>query len=210
MASIHDIPANKLTEELAVELKSIKELTPPEWSIFVKTGSHKERPPVNPDWWYVRSASILRTIYKNGPVGVSKLRSKYGGRKNRGSRPEKFTKGSGSVIRKILQQLQTAQLVSFKDKGVSKGRIISPKGQAILDKVSNKLAKELKIKIEVKQVTSKAKKPIIKEAKKVEAPVEEKEKKTTKKKPSEKKEAPKKEDKKSESKPKEEIKEAKE
>ena len=46
-------------------------------------------------------------IYRHGPIGVSKLRTKYGGKKNRGHKPEHFYKGSGSVARKVLQQFET-------------------------------------------------------------------------------------------------------
>ena len=114
MVSINDVPADKLNQALVAELKSVKEITPPEWAMFIKTGAHRERPPVEPDWWYIRTASILRTVCKDGPIGVSKLRSRYGGRRNRGTRPEKFTKGSGAIIRKILQQLQAAGFLETK------------------------------------------------------------------------------------------------
>ena len=109
--SVFDVDAQKLVEKVAAELKKIKEMEAPEWSQFVKSGAHKERPPQREDWWYIRSASILRTIYKKGPVGVSKLKSKYGGAKNRGVKPHRFTKASGKVIRTILQQLEDAELV---------------------------------------------------------------------------------------------------
>ena len=69
---------NKLIDSI----KKVKEIKAPEWSIFVKTGVHKERPPVNPEWWVVRAASVLSKVNKNGPVGTNKLAKQYGGRKN--------------------------------------------------------------------------------------------------------------------------------
>jgi small subunit ribosomal protein S19e len=54
----------------------------PEWAIFVKTGVHKERPPIQEDWWQIRAADVLRTIERMGPIGTQKLRTKYGGKKN--------------------------------------------------------------------------------------------------------------------------------
>jgi len=142
MVSVFDAHAGKLAKEVAEALKAKKELTPPKWSSFVKTGVHKERPPQQKDWWYIRAAAVLRTIYKEGPIGISKLRSKYGGKKNRGSKPEKFRKGSGSVIRKIVQQLEAAGLIKYKKEGVNKGRIITPAGVSILNKAAAKISKE--------------------------------------------------------------------
>ncbi len=133
---IEDIPTSKLIEKTAEELKKINEIKPLEWAKFVKTGRHKERPPVSKDWWYVRAASILRKTYVLGPIGVSKLRRKYGGRKNRGHKPERTYKGSGSIVRKILQQLEKAQLIQQVNKKGHKGRIISSKGKSLLDKIS--------------------------------------------------------------------------
>jgi len=132
MKESYNTPVNELIEKTAQELKKIKEIKPPAWEGYVKTGVSRERPPVKKDWWYTRSASILRKVYKLGPIGTSKLRTKYGGRKNRGVKPERFYKGSGSIIRKILQQLETAGLIMKKDKGVHKGKIITAKGKELL------------------------------------------------------------------------------
>ena len=140
MVSLHDVPANKLNTQLKEDLKEVKEVSPPEWHIFVKTGMHKERPPMQKDWWFVRAASILRTVAKDGPVGVSKLRSKYGGSKNRGVKRHKFTKSSGNIIRKILQQLEAAKLIQQVPKTeIHKGRILTSQGQSLLDKTANKI-----------------------------------------------------------------------
>lgn len=134
--SIKDVHPQELTKRLSEELKGIDEIKPPNWSNFVKTGPHKERPPEQPDWWYLRSASILRHVFEKGPIGVSRLRSYYGGRKKRGSSPEKFTKGSGKIVRTVLQQLEKAELVEVID---GKGRKIAPKGMSLLDNLSNKI-----------------------------------------------------------------------
>ena len=135
MASINDIGPEKANKKLAIELKKIKVINPPSWSAFVKTGNHNERPPENPDWWFVRAASILKNIYNHGPVGVSKMRTRYGGRKNRGRKPERFARASGNIIRKIVQQLEAAELIK-ESTTQRKGRIIAPKGQSLLDKAS--------------------------------------------------------------------------
>jgi len=137
MTSIKKISPKEANDILAQELKKMKGIEAPEWSNFVKTGNHKQRPPENPDWWYVRAASILRNIYTHGPVGVSRMRMRYGGRKNRGRKPEKFVRASGNIIRKITQQLRNSDLIKLSN-GDKKGNIITSKGQSMLDKVGKK------------------------------------------------------------------------
>ncbi|MCD6126806.1 MAG: 30S ribosomal protein S19e [Methanomicrobia archaeon] len=134
MTTVYDVPADKLIEKLKEELKTMKEITPPEWSKFVKTSSSKERLPDQEDWWYIRAASILRKIYIYGPVGVSRLRTAYGSKKNRGHKPERFRKASGAIIRRILQQLEEADLVKSET-----GRVITPKGRSLLDRISKEI-----------------------------------------------------------------------
>ncbi len=129
---MYDTDAKTVIDNAAQELKKL--IKQPEWTPFVKTGTHKERPPADKDWFYTRAASILRTIALKGPIGTAKLRAKYGGRKNRGVKPEKFYKGSGNIIRKALQELDKAGLTVKAEKGVHKGRIITAKGQSLLAK----------------------------------------------------------------------------
>jgi len=128
----------KLIQKVAVYLKENKVIEPPPWAPFVKTGVHKERPPQDPDWWYIRAAAIMRKLYIRGPIGVSRLRTLYGGRHRRGHRPPKFAKGSGAIIRKILQQLEGAGLVQKADK---KGRILTPKGRELLEEAAKVVLK---------------------------------------------------------------------
>lgn len=137
MAAVRDVPADKFISKLKEELKKVKEVKPLEWSKFVKSGAHRERPPEQLDFWYVRAASILRRIYLNGPVGTNRLRTFYGGRKRRGHKPAKFMRSGGSIIRKILSQLEKAELVE-KNK---KGRKISNKGKKFLDKIAREVRK---------------------------------------------------------------------
>ena len=139
MATMYDADSQELIIKAAEELKKIPDIKAPAWATFVKTGMHKERAPVDKDWWYLRTASLLRTVYRLGPIGVSKLRTKYGGKKNRGVKKEHFFKGSGNILRKSLQQLEKAGFVKFADKGIHKGRIITPKGKAFLDKIATRI-----------------------------------------------------------------------
>lgn len=135
MVTARDADVQQLIESLKEEMKKIKEIEPPEWSRYVKTGVSRERPPEQEDWWFIRTAAVLRKIYVYGPVGTERLRRMFGGKKNRGHKPEHFYPGGGSVIRKILQQLEKADLVKTK----KRGRMISPKGQKLLDNLANRL-----------------------------------------------------------------------
>src|SRR3989344_6868545 len=137
--SIYDVDPNELIEKTAEELKKINEVKPVEWAAYVKTGVHKERPPQREDWWYIRAASILRKLVRYGPIGVSKLRRKYGGSKNRGVKPEHFYKGSGNIIRKILQQLEKAELIKNVKEG-KKGRILTKKGKEFLNNIASQIS----------------------------------------------------------------------
>jgi small subunit ribosomal protein S19e len=126
----------KIIENLAAQLKEF--IKQPEWTPYVKTGMHKERPPLNKDWFFVRAASVLRAVGMKGPIGVAKLRNKYGGKKNNGVAKEHFYKGSGSIIRKVLQELDKSGLTIQAEKGVHKGRILTPKGQSMLTRAGFK------------------------------------------------------------------------
>jgi len=137
MVTAREVEQQKLVERLKEELKKMEEIKPPEWARFVKSGVHKQRPPEQPDFWYIRAASVLRRIYIDGPVGVERLRSYYGGARKRGYFPKHFRKGSGAIIRKILQQLEKAGLVEK----TAKGRKISPKGQKLLNGIAPEVKK---------------------------------------------------------------------
>jgi small subunit ribosomal protein S19e len=139
MVSTKEVSAAKLNAAVKEELKKIEQIQAPDWISYAKSGSHRERPPEQPDFWYMRSASVLRRIYLDGPVGTDRLRTYYGGRKRRGTRRAKFRKSSGSVIRKILQQLESAGMIQ-KDKD-GKGRVVTSKGQKFIDNIAHKVSK---------------------------------------------------------------------
>ncbi len=132
MGKIYEADIQESIEKLSTILQTI--IKAPEWALFVKTGPAKERPPVDQNWYYVRAAALLVTIYKRGPIGVSKLRTKYGSKQRRGHNPERFVRASGKIIRSIMQQLDKAGLTIYKKDGVHKGRIITPKGKSLVDK----------------------------------------------------------------------------
>lgn len=137
MVSAADVPADKLIKKTAEKLKSDDLMRPPKWVPFVKTGAHVEKKPVERDWWYTRCASILRKADVEGVIGVGRLRTWYGSRKNRGVKPEHHVDASGSIIRKAIQQLERAGYLK-KEKA---GRSLSPKGRSLLHKTALEVRK---------------------------------------------------------------------
>jgi len=132
--TIYSQDAGKYVLALAEKLKQVPEFEVPEWANYVKSGSSRERPPVQTDFWYVRAASILRQLYIKGVVGVGKLRTRYGSRKDRGTMPDEFRKGGGKIIRTILQQAEKAGLVE-KVERLQFGRRLTQTGRDFLDSI---------------------------------------------------------------------------
>jgi len=155
MPSAYDIPGQLLVEKLAkVLFKDYNnKIRPPKWAYFVKTKPSNERPPdfppdkdynEGPGWWYYRAASILRQVYLHGPIGVSRLRTKYGGVRKRGMEPGRFKKGYAKIIRVILQQLEEAGLVKKELEGKKKGRVVTDKGRSLIDKIATEIYEDLR------------------------------------------------------------------
>jgi small subunit ribosomal protein S19e len=143
---IYEIPKTELIERASKELQKVTAIQPPQWSIFVKTGMSKQRQPMRDDWWFVRAAAVLRRLSDvEGPIGVQKLRTIYGGKKNCGHAPERFYPGSGNILRKVLQQLEKAGFAKKIDKGLHKGRAITPQGLSFLGKIADAYMKEKNI-----------------------------------------------------------------
>jgi len=140
MTTLYDIPAKELIDAVAKKLQTDKNISLPEANKFVRTGVHKENPPSNKNWWYIRCASILRKVYLNSGIGIERLRAEYGGSRDRGSKPDKARSGSGTIVRRTLQQLEKAGYVT-RIKG--KGRVLTPKGRSFLDNISNELIKKI-------------------------------------------------------------------
>jgi small subunit ribosomal protein S19e len=75
-----------------------------------------------------------------GPIGVTHLRAQYGGRKDRGARPEHTRMGGGAIIRKALQQLESAGLV---ESSGNEGRVLTKEGRQLLDSLSTEIMEKL-------------------------------------------------------------------
>jgi len=143
MNIVYELDAQEYNLKLAAALKKVPEFEEPEWAQFVKSGPAKERPIDDLDFWHKRAASILRNVYKKGILGVNRLRTKYGSKKNRGFKPEQFRRASGKIIRTILQQADAAGFTEIAEdiKGVRSkkpGRQLTAKGKEFLESVGGK------------------------------------------------------------------------
>ena len=134
MTTAFDVPAPALITATAKSLHEVKEIAAPEWAPFVKTGIHTEKPPVQTDWWHTRVAAVLRKVYTDGPIGTETLRAHFGGFRDRGNRPNHAVKGSGSIAREALQQLEAAGLVQTVQ---AQGRIVTAQGRGFMDNAAH-------------------------------------------------------------------------
>lgn len=111
-------------------MKAEAKIKAPKEAIFWKTGWFKEYPPVDSEnFWYIRAASLLRKLYRK-PIGVNRLRKAYGGRDPGFVHLKHSAKGSGAIIRRVLQQLEEA---GYLQKSEKSGRKITNKGRSLLD-----------------------------------------------------------------------------
>lgn len=138
MVNFKDIPPEMLIKKLTEELS--KSVTEPDWVKDVKTGEHKIRGPTDNQWYFTRTASILRKIALMGPIGLQRLSAEYGGKTDRGSRRHHATNASRKILRSALQELERLGYVG-KNK---KGRFLLPNGQKLLNATSLAAATELK------------------------------------------------------------------
>ncbi|MEM1942474.1 MAG: 30S ribosomal protein S19e [Candidatus Caldarchaeum sp.] len=130
------VEPEKLIQRVASYLKNNQAVKPPLWAMFAKTSVARTEPPRSSDWWFVRAASMLRKLYVKGPLGVSRMRKFYGGRHRVGMMPPRFARGGGAAVRKIMQQLEKAGLVSTVPR---KGRMLTPAGVKLLEQAARSL-----------------------------------------------------------------------
>ena len=136
-ANVREVPADAFVAKLAEHIQNNKIVEAPKWSELCKTGCLKQMPPNDYNWWYTRTASIVRQVYLHPGTSVEELKNRYGSNKNYGVAPKHFCQCSGKVIRTILQQLETAGYV----KSGEVGRNITPKGQKQLDLIAQEVKK---------------------------------------------------------------------
>jgi small subunit ribosomal protein S19e len=131
-ATVKDVAPAKFIAAFAAYLKKSGKVEVPAWVDLVKTGTHKELAPYDPDWYYVRTAAVARKIYIQGGIGVGKLTKYFGGGKKKNTATH-FCAGSGSVARASLKSLTKLGFIAIDEKG---GRKITPAGQRDLDRIA--------------------------------------------------------------------------
>lgn len=142
MPTVYDVPADLLINLTAKHLReNYQEIEPPPQMMFTKTGSHREEAPKDPDFWYIRCASLLRKIYVHGPIGVAHLRKQYGGLTRKGNVGKHKRSGGGFAVRKPLEQLEKAGLVKTVER---RGRIITSHGAGLLDTLAGEIERTMK------------------------------------------------------------------
>merc|ERR1719491_1774993 len=139
VTTVKDVEADRFIAAFAQHLKRQGRFEIPKWADYVKTGKFKELPPQDPDWLYVRTASMVRKVYIRGGSGVGAFRKVYGGQHRRGTCTNVYAKGSGKIARYCLQQLEEMGLVEQDESG---GRKITKEGQRELDTVAVQAAEE--------------------------------------------------------------------
>lgn len=137
MTTLYDAPTEEVIEALKETLEEESAIEQPDWLKFTKSGSDRELPPEQEDFWARRGASLLRKVAVDGPVGVGSLQTEYGGAKQGSNRykvrPRKNSDASGNIIRTLLQQLEEAGYV---ETGEGEGRTVTAEGQSLLDQTA--------------------------------------------------------------------------
>lgn len=135
MVTLYDVPAEELIDELADRLAD--RLEEPEWIEYTKTSHDRELPPQQDDFWATRGASLLRKVALDGPIGVERLSTEYGGTKGGSNRyavaPPKQVDGSTKIIRELLTQLEDE---GFVQTAQGEGRRTTAEGDSFLDEVA--------------------------------------------------------------------------
>lgn len=136
---IFDVNPSDLIEVTANELQARK-IPSPAFTLWVKSGAHKERAPSQKNWFYQRMASILYRLYRDGWSGTGRLATYYGGRKARGTAPHEFRPAGRKIIRVALQELEKAHFIQK----ATKGRVVSPDGEKLLHACANRVGEFVK------------------------------------------------------------------
>jgi len=138
MASVKDVDQQKFVTGFADFLKKSGKMPVPEWADLIKLARFNEQGPVDPDWYFVRAASVARHLYVRSPAGVGSFTKIYGARKSNGSAPSHFARSYQSVSRRVLQSLEAMNLV---EKHANGGRTLTSQGRRDLDRIAAQIAK---------------------------------------------------------------------
>lgn len=135
--SVRDVSADAFVRAYAQHLKRQGKLEIPKWVDYVKTSPAKELAPYDPDWFYVRCASIARKVYLRPNTGVGALTKVYGSNHRRGTKTEHFREANAGILRYMVKQLEAIKVLEKVPNG--KGRRISNIGRQDLDRIAGSI-----------------------------------------------------------------------
>jgi len=150
------VPPNRFIALFAKNLEQSGKFEVPEWMDFVKTTTHKQLAPYEPNWLFIRAAAIARQIYLKGKgIGVKALRTKFGSRGTNGTISDHHYQACGKIIRYCIKQLEKMGLVETivakveeedgeeAGKQWTNGRRVSKKGRTDMDRVAKEVQKQV-------------------------------------------------------------------
>lgn len=135
VTTVKDVPAAKFISAFAKHMKRQGKFEIPKWADVVKTGVAKELSPYDPDWLYIRAASIARHVYNRQKSGVGSFRKVYGSQQRRGTQTNHFRKSGGKIVRYCMAKLEEMGILEVDATGAG-GRVLTPEGQREMDTVA--------------------------------------------------------------------------
>ena len=137
--TLKDVDSEKFVTLYSAYLKKQGKVPVPKWVDIAKTGIQCELAPSDPDWFYVRIASVARQVYFRPGSGIGGLRKRYGASYQKNCIRAHFQKAAGGPIRKALQALETIGVLEKRPDG---GRQITKKGAQDLDRIAESAASQ--------------------------------------------------------------------
>ena len=131
--NVKDVSSEAFVKAYAAHLKKSGTIELPKWVDTVKTGTHRALAPIDPDWFYIRAASVARKVYLRPGTGVVGLTHVYGGASQSGVRKSHHCRSAHGLIRNIMKQLETQGLMQSHPNG---GRSLTSKGRKELDLIA--------------------------------------------------------------------------
>ena len=148
--TVKDVPAKEFIDAFAKHLKKGNRIKMPEWAVYYKTACYKDLSPYDPDWLYIRAASVAYQLYMRQKVGVNTLRKHYSGKQRNGTCTEHSRLTAGKCIRYCLIELEKAGLVGKitveNDNNSTSilGKTLTKKGTTDMDRIAADIIKKAK------------------------------------------------------------------